>query len=120
MRLRPSRTEEVNIYTNMKYLINHSDLERFIDIYLSRTEYVTLGGYDDNELTLRRKNEGTKDYVIDDYIYTFDDRRLLVETTIVWTLVGLFNITEDDALEYIGSWFENTYQLPVDEIIDWI
>jgi hypothetical protein len=102
----------------MKYLINHSDLERFIDIYLSRTEYITLGGYDDNELTLRRKEN--KDIIYDDYIYTFDDKRLLVETNLVWTLVGLFNITEDDALEYIGSWFENTYQLPVDEIIDWI
>jgi hypothetical protein len=43
-----------------------------------------------------------------------------VETNLVWTLVGLFNISEDDALEYIGEWFEITYKVPVEEIIDWI
>jgi hypothetical protein len=118
MRLRPLRTEEVNIYTNMKYTINHTDLKRFIFIYLSKTEYVTLGGKFTNELTLRRK--GNEEYVYDDYIYTYDDKRLLVETNLVWTLVGLFNISEDDALEYIGEWFEITYKVPVEEIIDWI
>jgi hypothetical protein len=102
----------------MDYIINHKDIKRFIFIYLSKTEYVTLGGKFANELTLRRK--GSEDIVYDDYIYTYDDKRLLVETNLVWTLVGLFNISEGDALDYIGEWFEITYKLPVEEIIDWI
>ena len=101
----------------MKYVIKHSDLERFIDIYLSMTKYDVIGVELDNELTLRRKGvEG----IYDDYIYTYDDKRLLVETNLVWILAGLFNITEEDALEYMGQWFENTYQVPVEEIIDWL
>jgi len=118
MKFRPLITKVWNIYTNMKYSINHNDLERFIDIYLSKTEYTPIGGEFVNELVLRRK--GSEDIVYDDYVYTYDDKRLLVETNLVWTLVGLFNISEDDALEYIGAWFENTYQVPVEEIIDWI
>jgi hypothetical protein len=43
-----------------------------------------------------------------------------VETNLVWILAGLFNITEEDALEYMGQWFENTYKVPVEEIIDWL
>jgi len=101
----------------MKYVINHSDLKRFIDIYLSMTKYDVVGGEFVNELVLRRQNA---DGIYDDYIYTYDDKRLLVETNLLWTFAGLFNITEEDALEYIGEWFENTYKVPVEEIIDWL
>jgi hypothetical protein len=101
----------------MKYTINHNDLERFIDIYLSMTKYDVVGGEFVDELVLRRQDANG---IQDDYIYTYDDKRLLVETNLLWTLSGLFNITEEDALEYIGEWFENTYKVPVEEIIDWL
>lgn len=103
----------------MKYVINHSDLKRFINIYLSMTKYDVIGGklFGFDELVLRRQGG---DGIYDDYIYTYDDKRLLVETNLLWTLAGLFNITEGDALEYIGEWFENTHKLPVEEIIDWL
>jgi hypothetical protein len=102
----------------MKYVINHSNLKRFINIYLSMTKYDVVGGKFANELVLRRQDGG--DYIYDDYIYTYDDKRLLIDTNLVWTLVGLFNISEEDTLEYVGEWFENTYKVPVEEIIDWI
>jgi hypothetical protein len=101
----------------MKYIINHNDLERFIDIYLSMPQYIVLDEGDD-EFVLRRKE--SKDIVYDDYIYTYYDGRLLVESNIVWAIAGLFGISGEDALEYIGGWFENTYKLPVEEIIDWL
>jgi len=101
----------------MKYVITHDQLERFIDIFLSMTKYDIIGGELDGELTLRRQGG---DGIYDDYIYTYDDKRLLVETTLVGIIAGVFNITEEDALEYIGGWFENTYKVPVEEIIDWL
>jgi len=101
----------------MKYTINHKELSRFIDIYLSMTEYDVIGGEFVNELVLRRKGS---DGINDDYIYTYDDNRLLVETNLVWVVSGFFNIPEEDTLDYIGEWFENKYNLPVEEIIDWL
>jgi hypothetical protein len=81
------------------------------------TKYDVVGGEFVDELVLRRQDANG---IQDDYIYTYDDKRLLVETNLLWTLSGLFNITEEDALEYIGEWFENTYKVPVEEIIDWL
>ena len=99
----------------MNYHISHTQLLRLMDIYLSKTEYIFIGGEFVGELILLRK--GTKDY--QDFIYTYEDERLLVETNIVWTLSGFFNISEEDMLDYIGEWFENKYELPVSEIINW-
>jgi hypothetical protein len=81
------------------------------------TEYDVIGGEFVNELVLRRKGS---DGINDDYIYTYDDNRLLVETNLVWVVSGFFNIPEEDTLDYIGEWFENKYNLPVEEIIDWL
>ena len=101
----------------MNYTISYKELSRFIDIYLSMTEYDVIGGEFVNELVLRRKGS---DGINDDYIYTYDDKRLLVETNLVWVVSGFFNIPEEDTLDYIGEWFENKYNLPVEEIIDWL
>ena len=99
----------------MNYHISHTQLIRLIDIYLSKTEYVLVGGEFVGELVLLQK--GTKD--LHDFIYTYEDERLLVETNIVWALSGFLNIPEEDILDYIGEWFENKYEVPVSEIIDW-
>ena len=99
----------------MKYQVSHTQLLSLMDMYLSKTEYILIGGEFVGELILLRK--GTKDY--HDFIYTYEDERLLVETNIVWALSGFFNISEEDMLDYIGEWFENKYELPVSEIINW-
>lgn len=99
----------------MKYQVSHTQLLSLMDMYLSKTEYILIGGEFVGELILLRN--GTKDY--HDFIYTYEDERLLVETNIVWTLSGFFNISEEDMLDYIGEWFENKYELPVSEIINW-
>jgi hypothetical protein len=31
----------------------------------------------------------------------------------------MFNVSGDDALEYAGEWFEETYDYKVEEIINW-
>lgn len=99
----------------MRYKVSHTQLLRLMDMYLSKTEYILIGGEFVGELILLQK--GTKDY--HDFIYTYEDERLLVETNIVWALSGFFNISEEDMLDYIGEWFENKYELPVSEIINW-
>jgi len=99
----------------MRYQVSHTQLLRLMDMYLSKTEYILIGGEFVGELILLQK--GTKDY--HDFIYTYEDERLLVETNIVWALSGFFNISEEDMLDYIGEWFENKYELPVSEIINW-
>ena len=117
------------IYIHMKLIITESKISNALHKYLN----LSYEGFDNCSHNWADFNCGwgvccdiyaigftlpKKDY--DDYIYTYDDKRLLVETNLVWTLVGLFNISEGDALDYIGAWFENTYQLQVDEIIDWL
>lgn len=99
----------------MRYQVSHTQLLRLMDMYLSKTEYILIGGEFVGELILLQK--GTED--LHDFIYTYNDERLLVETNIVWTLSGFFNISEEDMLDYIGEWFENKYELPVSEIINW-
>lgn len=100
----------------MKYQVSHTQLLRLMDMYLSKTEYILLGGKFVNELILQQK--GTED--THDFIYTYDDERLLVNRNIVWSLSGFFNISEEDMLDNIGEWFEDKYEVPVREIIDWI
>lgn len=83
--------------------------------YLNSVDYTILEDDHFNELIFLR--DGTEN--LHDYIYKFDDKHLLVETEIVIGLAGLFNITEEDALNYIGDWFEDKYELGVEEIINW-
>jgi hypothetical protein len=99
----------------MKYLIKESQVKNIMWNYLNSTEYVILGGEHYGEIIFLRK--GTKD--LHDYIYTFDDKRLLVETEIVLGFAGLFDINPEDALEYIGDWFSSKYNLEVEEIVNW-
>jgi len=99
----------------VKYQVSHTQLLRLMDMYLSKTEYILVGGEFVGELILLQK--GTKDF--HDFIYTYEDERLLVETNIVWALSGFFNISEEEMLDNIGEWFENKYELPVSEIINW-
>jgi hypothetical protein len=74
-----------------------------------------LGGEPVGEIILLR--DGTKDS--HDYIYKTDDRVLFVETDIVMGFSGLFNVDEEESLNYIGDWFEDKYGLEVNEIINW-
>mgnify|MGYP000194210060 FL=1 len=99
----------------MKYLVKESQVERMMWNYLNSSEYIILGGEHVGEIIFLR--EGTED--LHDYIYTFNDKRLLVETELVFGFAGLFDISPEDALEYIGDWFSRKYNLEVDEIVDW-
>lgn len=99
----------------MKYIITESQVERMMWSYLNTPEYVILGGKHVGQIILLRK--GTDD--LHEYVYTFDDKRLLVENEIVFGFAGLFNVSPDDALEYIGEWFSHKYDLEVHEIINW-
>jgi len=99
----------------MKYTINHTQLIRFIDVYLSKTEYILLGGEYNGELVLLQK--GTDDS--HDFIYTYEDEKLYVETNIVNAISNIFTISVDDTLNYIGKWFANKYKVNVFETINW-
>lgn len=99
----------------MKYILTESQVERMMRNYLNTPEYVILGGEHVGEIIFLRK--GTEDS--HDYIYTFDDKRLLVETEIVFGFSGLFDVDPEDALEYIGDWFGRKYNLEVQEIVNW-
>lgn len=99
----------------MKYLITESQVERMMWSYLNTPEYTILGGKHVGEIIFLR--EGTKD--LHDYIYTFNDKRLLVENEIVFGVAGLFDVDPEDALEYIGDWFSRKYNLEVEEIVNW-
>ena len=99
----------------MRYLITESQVERMMWSYLNTPEYTILGGEYVGEVIFLR--EGTKD--VYDYIYMFDDKRLLVDNEIVFGFAGLFNVDPEDALEYIGDWFRLKYKLEVEEIVNW-
>jgi hypothetical protein len=43
----------------------------------------------------------------------------LVSNHIISSLEGLFSISSDAALEYAGEWFEEMYEYPVEEIVNW-
>lgn len=83
--------------------------------YLNTPEYTILGGKHVGEIIFLR--EGTKD--LHDYIYTFDDKRLLVDNGLVFGFSGLFDFDPEDALEYIGEWFSRKYNVEVAEIVNW-
>jgi hypothetical protein len=95
----------------MKYIITESRIKHLIWNYLNRPDYDILE--DENEIILANKNG---DY---DWTYSFYDGRLLVSNHIISGLEGLFNLSGDDALEYAGEWFEEMYEYPVEEIINW-
>ena len=99
----------------MKYIITESQIKNIMWNYLDSSDYIVLGGEDIGEIVLLRK--GTKDH--HDYLYTFDDKRLMVEETILSAVSSLFDINLEDSLEYLGEWFEDRYGLEVDEIINW-
>lgn len=100
----------------MKYIITESQVKNMMWNYLNSVDYVILGGRPVGEMVLLR--DGTKDS--HDFIYEFDTKVLLVETNIVLGFSGLFNISEEESLNYIGEWFEEKYGLEADEIINWI
>lgn len=99
----------------MKYIITESQVKNMMWNYLNSVDYVILGGEPVGEIILLR--DGTKDS--HDYIYKTDDRVLFVETDIVMGFSGLFNVDEEESLNYIGDWFEDKYGLEVNEIINW-
>jgi hypothetical protein len=99
----------------MKYIITESQVKNMMWNYLNSVDYDILGGEPVGEIIMLRK--GTKDY--HDYIYKTDDRVLFVETDIVTGFSGLFNIDEEESLNYIGDWFEDKYGVEVNEIINW-
>jgi hypothetical protein len=99
----------------MKYIIKESQIKNMIWNYLDSPDYIVLGGKHVGELVLLR--EGTEDH--HDYLYTFDDKRLLVEEDIVFGASSLFNIDLEDSLDYFGEWFEDRYGLEVHETINW-
>jgi hypothetical protein len=99
----------------MKYLIKESQVKNMMWNYLDSPDYIVLGGEHVGELVLLR--EGTSSH--HDYLYTFDDKRLLVEEDIVFGFSSLFNISPEDSLDYIGEWFEDRYGFEVNEIINW-
>lgn len=99
----------------MKYIITESQVKNMMWNYLNSVNYIILGGEPGGEIILLR--DGTKDF--HDYIYKFEDRVLFVETDIVTGFSGLFNVDEEDALNYIGDWFEEKYGFEVDEIFNW-
>jgi hypothetical protein len=99
----------------MKYLVTESQIKNMMWNYLNSVDYTILEDDHFNEIFLLRN--GSEDY--HDYVYKFDDKHLLVETELVLTFAGLFDVTEEDALNYIGDWFEEKYGLEVEEIINW-
>lgn len=99
----------------MKYIITESQVERMMWSYLNTPEYTILGGKRVGEIIFLR--EGTKDLYY--YIYTFSDKRLLVDNYIVFGFSSLFDVSPDDSLEYIGDWFSHKYNLEVEEIVNW-
>lgn len=99
----------------MKYIITESQVKNMMWNYLNSVNYIILGGEPVGEIILLR--DGTKDS--HDYIYKTDDRVLFVETDIVLGFSGLFNVDEEESLNYIGDWFEEKYGLEVNEIINW-
>jgi hypothetical protein len=44
---------------------------------------------------------------------------LFVANEIIFGFEAMFNVSGDDALEYAGEWFEETYDYKVEEIINW-
>jgi hypothetical protein len=99
----------------MKYIIKESQIKNMMWNYLDSPNYIVLGGEHVGEIVLLR--EGTENH--HDYLYTFDDKRLLVGEDIVFGVSSLFNIDPEDSLDYIGEWFEDRYNLEVHEIINW-
>ena len=99
----------------MKFIITESQVKNMMWNYLNSVYYVILGGEHVGELILLR--DGTKDY--HDYIYKYDNELLLVETDLVLGFSGLFNVDEEESLNYIGEWFEDKYGLEVREIVNW-
>jgi hypothetical protein len=71
----------------MKYLIKESQVKNMMWNYLDSPNYIILGKEGDEIVLLR---EGTASH--HDYLYTFDNKRLMVEEDIVFGFSSLFNI----------------------------
>lgn len=95
----------------MKYIIKESQVKKFIWDYFESEDYDVDA--DENEIFLV-DDDGNFDWN-----YTFDDGRLLVANDIILGVAGMFNLSDDDALEYAGQWFEEKYDYVVEEIVNW-
>ena len=95
----------------MKIIIKESQIKKFIWNYFDSEDYDI--DEDENEIFLL-DDDGNFDWN-----YTFYDGRLLVANDIISAVEGMFGLSSDDALEYAGEWFEEKYDFPVDEILNW-
>jgi hypothetical protein len=96
----------------MKYLITESQLKPLMWRYFNSYEYdMIINDY--GTVFLIDDDEHTQ------WTYEHDGGRLFVANEIIFGFEAMFNVSGDDALEYAGEWFEETYDYKVEEIINW-
>ena len=95
----------------MKYLIKESQIKKFIWNYFDSKDYDIAE--DEVEIFLIGENGNS------DWNYVFEGGRLFVDNNIISAVEGMFGVSFDDALDYAGQWFEEKYDFPVEEIINW-
>jgi hypothetical protein len=95
----------------MKYLIKESQIKNLMWEYFDSYDYEVK---ETNHYTYLKNDKGVVDWA-----YTYDDNRLAVSTNIILGFAAMFNVSDDDALEYAGEWFEINYDCPVGEIINY-
>jgi hypothetical protein len=95
----------------MKYIIPKTRLKKLMWSYLNEPDYNVLGGEFVDILVVRIEDKTS-------FAYDYKDQRLAVSNDVVFGLISLFNMDDEDALDYIGEWFEETYNLGVMEIVN--
>lgn len=95
----------------MKYIIPQSRIKNLMWSYLNEPNYDVLGGKFIDLLVVRVGDKTS-------FAYDYQDQRLAVSNDVVFGFISLFNLDDEDALDYIGEWFEDTYKLEVDETVN--
>ena len=89
----------------MKYIILESKLEQLVDIFLDEQNFVVI----EHKIELKKyfyfvHSENSKHAQI---VYDVWSGRLFFNDNLLSSILGFFNIDEDDASIYIRNWVQN-------------
>lgn len=95
----------------MKYIIKESQVKNLMWKYFDSPDYNVKKT--PHYLFLENNHDNRA------WVYKIYNNKLLVSNDIIFGFAAMFNVSGEDALEYAGEWFEEKYDYPVNEIVNW-